>query len=70
MINRQGETQGVFLPLAAWEKVLEALEDIEDLVIARDYVTKRARAHSLKEMGLLNWQDVEAEWDDGETTQA
>lgn len=64
--NRQGEPKGVFLPLAAWEAVLDALENIEDLAATKDYLTRRAKARSLKEMGLLHWEDVADEWDDGE----
>jgi len=47
--------------MAAWEAVLAALEDVEDLAIARDYLTRRAIARSPKEMGLLHWEDVVAE---------
>ena len=68
VVNRQGETKGVFLPLAAWEAVLDALEDTEDLAAAKGYLTRRAKARSLKEMGLLHWEDVAGEWDDDEAT--
>ena len=69
VINRRGETKGVFVPLAAWEAVLAALEDIEDLSTARDYLVRRATARSLKEMGWLRWEDVASEWDNDEATE-
>jgi hypothetical protein len=49
VINRRGETKGVFVPLAAWEAVLAALEDIEDLSTAKDYL--------IRNTGHDTWQD-------------
>ena len=66
VVNQQGETKSVFLPLAAWETVLTALEDAEDLAVARDYLSRRATARSPEEMGLLRWEDVADAWDDDE----
>jgi hypothetical protein len=66
--DRRGETKGVFLPLNAWEVIVEALEDAEDLAIAREYLVQRARTSSLKEMDLLRWEDVADEWDDDQTS--
>jgi len=70
IINRHGKTSGVFLPLAAWETVLTALEDVEDIAVVKDFLTRRATSRSPAEMGLLRWEDVEAEWDDGKATEA
>jgi len=67
VIDRHGETKGVFLPFGAWEVMVRALEDAEDLAIAREYLSQRARTNSLKEMDLLRWEDVADEWDDGQT---
>ena len=64
VIDRHGETKGVFLPLEAWETMVEALESAQDLAIAREYLVKRTRTSSLKEMGLLHWEDVADEWGD------
>lgn len=66
VVNRRGETRGVFVPLAAWRAVLAALDDAQDLAVAKDYLSRRATARSLEEMGLLRWDDVAAEWDDDE----
>jgi hypothetical protein len=64
VVNQRGETKGVFLPLAAWEAVVAALEDAEDLTVVQQYLSRRTTARSLEEMGLLRWEDVAAEWDD------
>ena len=68
VIDRHGETKGVFLPLNAWEVMVEALEDVEDLAIAREYLIRRAGTSTLKEMDLLRWEDVAHEWDDDQTS--
>jgi len=68
VIDRHGETKGVFLPLAAWEAMVEALEDVEDLAIAREYLVRRAGTGVLREMDLLRWEDVAHEWDDDQTS--
>jgi hypothetical protein len=61
--NRQGE-KGVFVPLTVWETMLTALEDVEDLTIAKDFLHQRANARTPEELGLLDWADVADEWDD------
>jgi len=63
MIDGRGRTKGVFLPLVTWQAVLEALEDAQDLAVAKEYLTRRTRARSPEEMGFLRWQDVATEWD-------
>jgi hypothetical protein len=66
VVNQQGETKGVFVPVAVWEAMLTALEDVEDLAIARDFLRRRAAARSPEEMGLQRWEDVANEWDHDE----
>ena len=68
VVNQRGETKGVFVPVAVWEAVLSALEDIEDLAVARDFLRQRATARSPEEMGFERWEDVAHEWDDDEAT--
>ena len=68
VVDRHGETKGVFLPLSAWEAMVTALEDAEDLDTAREYLVRRAGIGSLKEMGLLRWEDVAHEWDDDQAS--
>ena len=66
VVNQKGETKGVFVPVAVWEAMLTALEDIEDLAIARDFLRRRTTARSPEGMGLERWEDVASEWDDDE----
>jgi len=55
LVNRQGQTKGVFLLLAAWETVVAALEGAGDLAIARDHLSRRTEIRSLEEMELSPW---------------
>jgi len=68
VVNQRGETKGVFVPAAVWEALLSALEDLEDLVVARDFLRQRATARSPEEMGFEPWEEVAHEWDDDEAT--
>ena len=52
VVNQRGETKGVFVPVAVWEALLSALEDMEDLAIARDFLSQRATARTPEEMGF------------------
>jgi len=70
VIDQNGKAKGVFLPLDAWEAMVKALEDAEDLTIAREYLMRRTRTSTLKEMTLLRWEDVADEWDDDQTSTA
>ena len=70
VVNQQGQTKGVFVPVAVWEALLAALEDLEDLAVARDFMRQRATARSPEEMGFEPWEEVAHEWDDDEATEA
>ena len=52
------------LLVAVWEALLSALEDTEDLIVARDFLHQRATARSPEEIGFERWEDVSDEWDD------
>ena len=64
VVSQNGETRGVFVPVAVWEAMLTALEDVEDLAIARDFIRRRTTARSPEDMGLERWEDIADEWDD------
>ena len=42
----------MFVPAAVWEALMSALENLEDLAVARDFMRQRATARSPKEMGF------------------
>ena len=68
VIDQNGKAKGVFLPLDAWETMVKALEDTEDLTVAREYLIRRARTSTQKEMTLLRWDEAADEWGDDQTS--
>ncbi|MCU0540689.1 MAG: hypothetical protein MUE44_00705 [Oscillatoriaceae cyanobacterium Prado104] len=47
-----------------WEKLIECLEDMEDLQVARSVLAKlKAAGNDYERAGWLKWDDVEAELD-------
>lgn len=67
LVEPGGQRTAVVVPLALWETLLEALqrlEDLEDAMLARDWLTRRQVARSPAEMDAVPWETVVAEWDD------
>lgn len=66
VIDQEGKPMAVMLDISAWEALLAALEDIEDVELARERL-KNWRS----KQGWTRWEDFEAELDaDGVATVA
>jgi hypothetical protein len=64
VIGAEGKPTGVLLDIATWERVLHALEDAEDLAIAKQALAELAAAGGDPEKaGYLVWEQVRAELD-------
>ena len=63
IVGRDGKPQAAVLEIAAWEALIDWLEDAEDLGLALDYAARRKEAASPEAMGLVMWEEVEAELD-------
>jgi len=63
IVGRDGKPRAAVLDIAAWEALMAWLEDAEDLSLALDYVARRKAAASPEAMGLVPWEEVEAELD-------
>jgi len=50
------------LDMAAWEALIDWLEDMEDLAIVQAALPRLRMGP--EKAGMLRWEDVEAEWDD------
>ena len=66
IVGRDGKPRAVVLNMAAWRALIDWLEDAEDLGLDLDYVARRREAASPEAMGLVPWEEVEAEWGDDE----
>ena len=53
LVDEQGNRSDVLLNYDTWQEVLDALELLEDLTVARDYMARRKRASSPEAMGLI-----------------
>jgi hypothetical protein len=67
IVGRDGKPRAAVLDMAAWEALIDWLEDAEDLGLAMDYLARRRAAASPEAMGLVPWEEVEAELDALET---
>lgn len=73
IVQPGGQRTAVVVPLALWEALLDdarRVEDLEDAVIARDWLARRRAAQSPADMGAVPWEAVEAEWDHAPATPA
>ena len=66
IVGRDGKPRAAVLDMAAWEALMDWLEDAEDLGLAMDYLARRRAAASPEAMGLVPWEEVEAEVESGE----
>jgi predicted DNA-binding protein len=60
IVGQDGKPRAAVLEIAAWEALVDWLEDVEDRAIVRDALP-RLRIGPEK-AGALQWEDVEAEW--------
>jgi hypothetical protein len=65
IVGRDGKPRAAVLEIAAWEALIDWLEDVEDRAIVRDALP-RLRIGPEK-AGALRWEEVEAEWSGDET---
>ncbi|MDL1912474.1 type II toxin-antitoxin system Phd/YefM family antitoxin [Chloroflexi bacterium CFX6] len=62
VVGRKGKPTGVLVDLKTWEKILEALEDAEDIEIAREALAEiDAAGGDLEKAGYIPWSKVRAE---------
>ena len=64
IVGRDGKPRAAVLDMAAWEALIDWLEEIEDRAIVRAALPRLRMGP--EKAGALRWEDVEAEWDDDE----
>jgi hypothetical protein len=61
VVGAEGKPTAVLLDIATWERVLQALEDAEDLLIAKQALAELVAAGGDPEKaGYLDWEQVRA----------
>lgn len=63
IVAGQGQRTDVVLPVAAWQTVINLLEDLEDQALVRDWLARRRAAALPADLGLIPWEDVKVELD-------
>jgi predicted DNA-binding protein len=64
IVDRDGKPRAAVLDMAAWEALIDWLEDVEDWSIVQAALPRLRMGPG--KAGLLHWEDVEAEWGDDE----
>jgi predicted DNA-binding protein len=64
IVGRDGKPRAAVLDMAAWEALINWLEDVEDWSIVQAALPRLRMGP--EKAGLLRWEDVEAEWGDDE----
>ena len=60
LVNAGGHPTDVVVSLAAWEKLLAWLEELDDRVVTQEWLPRLQSGP--KAAGALPWADVSAEW--------
>ena len=64
IVGRDGKPRAAVFDMAAWEALIDWLENIEDWSIVQAALPRLRMGP--EKAGLLRWEDVEAEWGDDE----
>ncbi|MCU0491979.1 MAG: hypothetical protein MUD01_10345 [Chloroflexaceae bacterium] len=61
VVDEHGEPTAALLDIATWQQVVQLLEEAEDQGLVRSYLERRRTAATPEAMGLVPWEEVEAE---------
>jgi hypothetical protein len=63
VVGPDGQPTAALVDITAWQRVVDLLEEAEDQGLLRAYLTRRRAARSPEELGLVSWEQAEAELD-------
>lgn len=63
VVGPDGKPSAALVDIAAWQALVELLEEAEDQGLLRAYLARRRAAGSPEAMGLIPWEQAEAELD-------
>jgi hypothetical protein len=59
VVGTKGEPSGVLLDMATWQRIVQALEDVEDFSIAKQALAEiDAAGGDLEKAGFLPWETL------------
>lgn len=63
VVGPDGKPTAARIDIATWQAVVAILEEAEDQGMLRTYLAQRKTAESPDELGLIPWEQAEAELD-------
>jgi hypothetical protein len=63
VVGPDGHPTAAVVDIAAWQQVVDLLEEAEDQGLIRDYLRRRRTARSAADLGLITWEQAEAALD-------
>jgi hypothetical protein len=63
VVGADGQPTAALLDIDTWRAIVAMLEEAEDRGLLRAYLTKRRNASTPADLGLIPWEQVEAELD-------
>lgn len=63
VVGSDGQPTAALLDITTWQALVAILEEAEDQGVLRDYLMRRKRTENPEQMGLIPWEQAEAELD-------
>lgn len=63
VVGPDGQPTAALVDIAAWQSLVQLLEEAEDQGLLRSYLARRRVARTPEELGLISWEQAEAELD-------
>ncbi|NNJ11668.1 hypothetical protein EKD04_015135 [Chloroflexales bacterium ZM16-3] len=63
VVGPDGRPTAALVDIAAWQHLVDLLEEAEDQGLLRGYLARRRTARTPEELGLISWEQAEAELD-------
>jgi hypothetical protein len=63
VVGADGKPKAALVDIEAWQALIAMLEEAEDQGLLRTYFARRRTAQTPEEMGLISWEQAEAELD-------
>ena len=60
VVGSNGQPTAALIDIAAWQQVIELLEEAEDQGLLRTYLQRRKVTKDPRAMGFLTWEEAEA----------
>ena len=63
VVGPDGQPTAALVDIVAWQRLVELLEEAEDQGLLRSYLARRRAGRTPEELGLISWEQAEAELD-------